>query len=266
MGTLLSLTPDQKQFFDENGYLVVEGLYPPQEITTMREQMNTLLRHPESARPGVKFSCEPEEEREAHPLDPDNPHRVWMVFDLPLAGDYWFRQFTDPRVVAIVSDLLGPNINFHNGKARIKPPGTAAHLIWHQDWPYERHTEPDLVAALTYLDDVDENAAGTRVVPGTHRQGEWPHDDQNAIAPALVEAFVKQSGKPPVTLRARAGTVLFIHVQAIHAASPNQTNRNRSVIINEYKTMETLDRWGNKCALAELPLMRGGRPFFVTQA
>jgi hypothetical protein len=119
MGTLLSLTPDQKQFFDENGYLIVEGLYPPDEITTMREQMNTLLRHPESARPGVKFSCEPEEEREAHPLDPDNPHRVWMVFDLPLAGDYWFRQFTDPRVVAIVSDLLGPNINFHNGKARI---------------------------------------------------------------------------------------------------------------------------------------------------
>jgi ectoine hydroxylase-related dioxygenase (phytanoyl-CoA dioxygenase family) len=265
MGELLALTPEQKHFFDENGYLIVEGLHSPDEIAEMREEMNKLLRHPEAARPGVRFSYEPEEEREKHPIDPDNPHRVWMVFDLPLAGDFWFRQFCDERVVDIVCDLLGPNVNFHNGKARIKPPGTKAHLIWHQDWPYERHTAPDLLAALTYLDDVDENAAGTRVVPGTHKQGEWPHDEKNAIDPALVEEFVKQSGKPPVTLRAKAGTVLFIHVQVVHAASPNTTARNRSVIINEYKTMETLDRWGNKCAFAELPLRRNGKAFFTME-
>ena len=48
-------------------------------------------------------------------------------------------------------DLLGPNIDFHNGKVRNKPPGFVCTQSWHQDWPYERHTKPELAAAITYL-------------------------------------------------------------------------------------------------------------------
>jgi hypothetical protein len=29
--------------------------------------------------------------------------------------------------------------------------------------------------------------------------------------------------------------------------------------------METLDRWGNKCAFAELPLRRNGKAFFTME-
>lgn len=255
------LTREQKRFFYDNGYLVLPRLYSADETDQMRQQMHDLLRHPEAARPGVRFSYEDKTTEAQCPLDPNNPHRIWMVFDLPLAGDFWFRQLCEPRVVDAMCDLLGSNLNFHNGKARIKPPGTAAHLIWHQDWPYEKHSTPDLAAALIYLDDVDENAAGTRVLPASHKQGEWPHDDHFAIDPTLVEDYTRRTGKPPVALRAEAGTVLFLHVLTVHAAAPNTSGRNRSIIINEYKTAEALDRWGNKCAFAELPLRRNGKPF-----
>ena len=52
----------------------------------------------------------------------------------------------------------------------------------------------------------------------------------------------------------RAGSVAIIHVLVVHRATANATDRNRSAIINEYKTTETLDRWGNRCAFAHLPL------------
>ena len=41
-----------------------------------------------------------------------------------------------------------------------------------------------------------------------------------------------------------------VATQVVHRATPNTTDRNRSAIINEYKTMEALDSWGNKCAFA----------------
>ena len=66
-------------------------------------------------------------------------------------------------------------------------------------------------------------------------------------------------GTPGVPLCARAGSVAFIHVLVVHRAGRNATDRNRSAIINEYKTHEALDRWGNPCAFADLPLRRNRR-------
>lgn len=252
---LLALTAEQRRFFDANGYLVVEDLYSQDEVTELRDAMTALLREPHAARPRVQFSLEEEPPGPGVPVDPDNPHRVWMVFDLPLAGDLWFRQACDPRIVDIMVDLLGPNINFHNGKARIKPPGYVTHQDWHQDWPYERHTSPDLAAAILYLDDTDVGAAATEVIPGSHLRGEWPTDDSGVLIP---KELVTQ---PPVALKARAGSVAFIHVLVVHRATANVTGRNRSAVINEYKTLEALDRWNNRCAFAELPLRRDRQPF-----
>ena len=251
------LTQAQIQFFHENGYVVLEDLLSAEELAEARRQMRALLRDPEGARPGVKFSYEPEEQAEEQTIDLDNPRRVWMLFDTPLAGDWWYDNIRDPRITEAISELLGPNINFHNGKARIKPPGYESHQIWHQDWPYERHTSPDLAAAILYLDDTEVGASATEVIPGSHRQGEWPHGADYAISDADVEAF----GAKPVPVCVRAGSVAVIHVLIVHRATANTSGRNRSAIINEYKTMETRDCWGNKCAFADLPLRRNGRPY-----
>src|SRR5207237_324384 len=140
----------QVGFFQREGYVVLEDLLSADELGVARAQMSALLRDPDRARPRVKFSFEPPEQAATHPVDPANPRRVWMVFDTPLAGDWWYDNIRDHRVVQAISQLLGPNVNFHNGKARIKPPGYGSHQIWHQDWPYERHTSPDLAAAILY--------------------------------------------------------------------------------------------------------------------
>jgi len=248
-----ALTPDQKRFFDENGYLLLEQFYSPEEIAEARRQMALLLRDPEAARPRVRFSYEAPDEARVWPLDPENPRRVWMIMDTPLAGDWWFRQFQEPRLLDVLVDCLGPNLDFHNGKARIKPPGYRSHQVWHQDWPYERHSLPELAAALTYLDDTWEGAATTTVLPGSHLRGEWPHDEKNAIPDEWVDG-------PGVPLCARAGDVAILHVLTVHKAGHNETGQSRSCIINEYKTHEAEDRWGNPCAFADMPLRRGGRP------
>jgi phytanoyl-CoA hydroxylase len=251
------LTEEQVAFFHTNGYLVLKDFWSPEELEEARREMRRLLLFPEEARPGVGYNYEPKDDVEKYWLDPENPHRVWMLFDTPLAGDWWFRNVCDSRITLAMSQLLGKNINFHNGKARIKPPGYGSHQGWHQDFPYEHHDQADLAAALFYLDDTDVGASATEVIPGTHLQGEWRHDENNFVLDEDLERF----GAEPVALAVPAGSVAIIHVLIVHRATPNLTDRNRSAIINEYKTMEARDQWGNRCAFAELPLVRDGKPF-----
>jgi hypothetical protein len=251
---LLALDAAQTAAFARDGYLVLRALYTPDEVAGMRERFNELLRHPEAAHPGLRYTYEGPEGLVTRPVDPNNARGVSLIMDTPLAGDYWFDQIRDPRLVNVIGDLLGPDVNFFNGKARIKPPGYINPQRWHQDWPYERHTAPDLAAAILYLDDTGPGEGATWVVPGSHRQGEWPHDERNRISDAAVD------GLPQVELTARAGDVAVIHVMVVHRAGDNRSAHNRTAVINEYKTAAARPLKYQPLAYNELPLLRHGQP------
>jgi len=223
---LLILASEQKKFFEDNGYLLVKSLYSPSEIAEIREQFHEIITRTENRPKNMSYAFMPP--AEGYSIDPFNPKNV----------------------VGIMVDLLGPNIDFHNGKVRNKPPGFVCTRGWHQDWPYERHTRPDLAAAITYLDDTDFEAGATEVISGSHLKGEWPTYNGFCIADELV------SQKDRVVLSAKAGDVAIIHVLVVYRAGHNYTNTDRNTIINEYKTAEVIEQWNNRCAFAGLPLAR----------
>jgi ectoine hydroxylase-related dioxygenase (phytanoyl-CoA dioxygenase family) len=119
---------------------------------------------------GGDLSCRPKKVSEAimtpdgtFGVDPFNPRNVEGMMDQVLVSQFWFNQFAEPRIVQAMADVLGHDLDFHNGKVRNKPPGYTAYQSWHQDLPYERHSEPGLAAALTYLDPTDFEAGATEV-------------------------------------------------------------------------------------------------------
>ena len=246
------LEPKQKQFFEANGYLHLKGFYNADYMAELRGNFHQLVTQTEVLTKAVVFH------RAAVPdgFRPDdfNPDNVQGMMDQTLAGDYWFNQFTEPGIVGVMVDLLGPELDFHNGKIRNKVPGFTCAQSWHQDWPYVRHSVPELAAVITYLDPTDFEAGATEVIPGSHLQGEWPtNEDGHTVKEGAVE-----DGEARV-LTAEAGDVAIIHVMVVHRAGHNYTERSRNAIINEYKSAAARDQWGNRCAFAGLPLARGGR-------
>lgn len=251
------LTPEQKRSFDENGFLLCRGFFSPEVVAGWREEMAALVRDPQNHHRRDLFTCNPPPP--GAPADPDNLHRVWRIMDLPLLGDTWFRLACDARITGVMADLLGPDINFHNGKAILKPPHfRPKDWGWHQDWPYERHTEPDLAAAIIYLHDMGPNEGATEVLPGSHRDGEWEHVESHGLFSIPDDRI----GPEARAVGVQAGDVLFIHVLVVHRAGINESATSRCGVINEYKTAATRDLWGNRLAFAELPLRRDGRPVF----
>lgn len=251
---MLVATAEQKRSFDEKGYLLCRGFFSPEMVGGWRKEMASLVSDPAGHPRQDLFTCDPAPA--GAPVDPANPQRVWRVMDLPLLGDTWFELVCHPRIVGMMSDLLGPDINFHNGKAILKPPHfRPKDWGWHQDWPYERHTEPELAAAIIYLHDMDAGEGATEVLPGSHRSGEWEHVDVDGLLSIPAERIGPEAMPVPV----RAGDVLFIHVLVVHRAGQNDSAISRCGVINEYKTAATGDLWGNRLAFAEMPLVRQGK-------
>ena len=251
-GAFLQLEPEQKRFFNVNGYLLLRGFYDETQMAEMRRRFRHLVAHTDGLPKAVLVGHM--ESPEGYEPDAFNPNNLQGMMDQPLADDYWIDQSTEPRVVSAMVDLLGPDIDFHNGKIRNKPPGFTNDQGWHQDWPYELHTEPDLAAAITYLDPTDIDAGATEVIPGGHLRGPLPTAEGTS---ALVQEEVPS--ERGIALKAETGDVAIVHVLAVHQAGNNRTKRSRNAIINEYKTAETVDRWNNRCAFAGLPLARNGR-------
>jgi hypothetical protein len=245
------LTQDQKASFDSDGFLHLSSFYDEAAMKEMREQFHDLLANTEGRSAALKYSyLDPVE---GYKIDPYNPKNVRGVMDQTLANDYWFNQFIDSRIIQVFMDLFGPNIDFHNGKVRNNPPGFENDQGWHQDWPYEKHTKPELAAAITYLEKNGVDAGATSVIPGSHLQ-EYPTIEKSHTIPDDAV-----DGDKAITLEAEAGDVVIIHVMVVHTAGHNYTNTSRHKIINEYKTQEAVDLWGNKCAFAGLPLSRNGK-------
>lgn len=246
------LTKDQKSFFDQNGYLHLPGFYDAAQMAEMRDRFHDLIANTDGRPAALRYSYMDPDEK--YGVDPYNPKNVRGIMDQTLANDYWYNQFVDPRIVQVFIDLFGPNIDFHNGKVRNNPPGFVNDQSWHQDWPYERHTRPELAAAITYLEENGEDAGATSVIPGSHLRGEYQTLDSSHTIPdgEIDEAEA-------VVVEAEGGDVVIIHVLVVHTAGHNYTKTSRHKIINEYKTQEAVDLWGNKCAFAGLPLARNGK-------
>jgi ectoine hydroxylase-related dioxygenase (phytanoyl-CoA dioxygenase family) len=245
------LTRDQKAFYAEQGYLILPGLFPRVEIASLRAELFRILSRPwrGSKRLAIGY------EKAAEGIDPENPLGASFVMQSPLLGDRWFKLALDPRLVEPVADLLGPDVNLHDQKIPIKPPGHVSHQRWHQDWAYEEHDRPELAAILLYLDNTAPGAGATHVAPGSHKRGKIPHEREGVLA--IRDELITEAVEQPSM---NAGDALIIHTWLAHRVGDNHSNQTKSLVAHVYKSAAAVDTHGNTRALAELPVMRGGKP------
>jgi len=245
------LSPDQRRFYDDHGYLILRGLFPMEEVADLRRELFALLSKPwtGSKRVGISY------EKQAEGKDPENPLGAQFVMQSPILGERWFRLTLDWRLIEPIVDLLGPDVNLHDQKIPMKPPGHVSKQRWHQDWAYEEHDRPELAAVLLYLDATAPGAGATKLAPGSHKRGPLPHsrNDIKAIPDELITEKIEQPSMNP-------GDAIIIHTWLAHSVGDNHTNQTKSMVAHVYKTARAIDTHGNTRAMGELPVARGGRP------
>lgn len=218
------LTPAHKRHFEGNGYVVVKGLFSPEEVTHYREHYMALRKH--GTYPGDMAGVD------THSNDPLK--RYPRMIHMHRWDDISFQWMIDKRLNECLTGLLGREPYAVQTMMYFKPGGARGQAL-HQDNFYLRAQPGTCMAAWMALDDCDEANGCLQVVPGSH---EWPllcttkADTSVSFTDVTVPIPEGQEVSPIIM---EAGDVLFFNGAVVHGSFPNVTkDRFRRALIAHY--------------------------------
>jgi ectoine hydroxylase-related dioxygenase (phytanoyl-CoA dioxygenase family) len=231
------LSPEQVQFYQEQGYLIVPQLFSQPEVDFFKQHYEAMrLRET----PTQNKSANDTAYQEADPLL--TYPRLMQPHRRDEASLQWL---IDARLNQCMTALLGEEPFAVQTMFYFKPAGARGQAL-HQDQYYLRVQPGTCMAAWMAVDDCDEENGCLRVVPGSHT---WP-------LLCTVEADTNQSftdvtvplpdGMDAVPAIMTAGDVLFFNGQIVHGSLPNiSQNRFRRALIGHYLVgeAEQVNRW-----------------------
>ncbi|MEZ5667725.1 MAG: phytanoyl-CoA dioxygenase family protein [Alphaproteobacteria bacterium] len=231
----------QWQFWEDNGYLIVEGVLPPERTAAVRAALD------------ARFDAEGEA---AGAEGSDNPG-VRRLCNLFSKGEAFERLGTEPIALEMAQRTIGDDIrwqamNFHDPLPGDERP--------HQPIHADRSFFPGClgyVNVIWAIDAMTDANGGTRLVPGSHKRP-WPLDLADPRAPVEGE----------IVVACPAGSAIFVHGDTWHGGRANRSTSRRRAIhmglacpntapqyhIAEAITAATRQRLGPLCRLIPAPL------------
>jgi ectoine hydroxylase-related dioxygenase (phytanoyl-CoA dioxygenase family) len=221
------LSPADVQRYREQGYLVVPGLLDPATLERARAELARILEGARAVTTHTdRYDLEPGHRPDAPRVRRVKmPHRFYPVFtDL----------MRHPRMLAVVNDLLGPDVRLHGSKINLKSARYGSPVEWHQDWAFYPHTNDDLLAVGVMLDDCGSDNGPLLVVPGSHRGPTFDHHAEGFFCGAIDPAAIRDEIARAVPLTGEAGAMSFHHVRLVHGSAQNVSSEPRALLLYEF--------------------------------
>ncbi|GAA4091840.1 phytanoyl-CoA dioxygenase family protein [Nonomuraea soli] len=213
--------------FHQRGYLVLPGLLSAHEVAGIRDEFMRL--HADGPIPG-HFSPTVGAEGEAYDVLREYPR----VMHPHQVNELTMRYLLDPRIAAVLRELLGEEPIAAQSMFYFKPPGARGQAL-HQDNFYLRAEPGTCIAAWIAIDRVDRENGGLEVVPGTHAMDLFCPENADQDVSFTREYVPPPPGLERVPVDMEAGDVLFFNGSLVHGSEPNSTvDRFRRSLIFHY--------------------------------
>jgi ectoine hydroxylase-related dioxygenase (phytanoyl-CoA dioxygenase family) len=145
---------------------------------------------------------------------------------------------TNPDILDLVQDLIGPNFVCWGTHFFCKMPGDPKSVPWHQDasyWPFDISRT---VTAWLAIDDVDVENGCMEVIPGTHRMGALKWENTKSAAVLHQEIVDAEQYGERVPFELKAGEMSLHADMLAHGSPPNLSNRRRGGLTMRYTPVE----------------------------
>jgi ectoine hydroxylase-related dioxygenase (phytanoyl-CoA dioxygenase family) len=229
------LSPEQINFYHQNGYVVPDLTLPGETIMAIKADHDRLLiRHPE-----FTDYC-----------------GALLIEDLA-----FLNYARNPNILDLIEQLIGSNIALWNASLFAKPAKVGSKTPWHQDgqyWPIEPLATCTVWIAL---DDATIENGCLRFLPGSHqnRKLESHHHNDGAGLSLPLELDPQHINEADaVSLELKAGQLSLHDVYLKHASDPNRSaNPRRGMTLRFMPTTSVYRRDLNKSPVD------GSRPVFL---
>ncbi|HEY3059663.1 MAG TPA: phytanoyl-CoA dioxygenase family protein [Chloroflexota bacterium] len=249
---------EQRAFYENQGYLVFPELLDSAELSTLRAALAEVLKEAEGlTESNDKFSVTPTD---------DGGWSVRRIFN-PISHHQAFHDLVfNPKILDVVENLIGPNIQLHHTKLNLKPPSNReARFEWHQDYPFFPHTNFDLLAVMIYFDDSTEENGCLTIVPGSHKLGPQYHlfAKDGAFSSQLADKSVVEDPTAWLKVPVPAGGMELHHCNMLHSSTANRGTRPRSAMVIQYRAADNVAVGGSYTQAGHGLLVRGENPYSV---
>ncbi|SFP42925.1 phytanoyl-CoA dioxygenase family protein [Tranquillimonas alkanivorans] len=220
------LTAEQKRFYGDNGYLMVENAVTPEQLGELRRIAYEFIDRSRA----VSESDDVFDLDSGHSAETPRLTRIKLPHK---QHPFFWKVLQDSPMPRVLNDLLGPDTLLQTSKLNTKAPGGGAAVEWHQDWAFYPHTNDDMLAFGLMLEDVDEENGPLMVVPGTHKGPLLSHHHDGRFCGAIDPDDPLFEKDRIVTLTGKAGSMTVHHARTLHGSAPNMSDRNRLILFYE---------------------------------
>lgn len=247
---------EQKVQYEEQGYLVFPEMLSADELAGLRSALAEVLREAEGLTESTsKFSVTQGE---------DGRYYVRRIFDPIKHHQAFYDLVFNPKIVDVVENLIGPNIQLHHTKLNLKPPtAREARFEWHQDFPFFPHGNYDLLAVMVMLDDSTEENGCLTIIPGSHKWGPRNHlfAKDGAFSSQLEDKSVLEDSTRWLKVPVPAGGIELHHCNMLHSSLANRSGKPRSAMVIQYRAADNVQIGGHTGHFGWGLQIRGENPY-----
>ncbi|OAB26778.1 phytanoyl-CoA dioxygenase [Paenibacillus macquariensis subsp. defensor] len=209
---LKSLTNDQKEQFEREGYVIIKALFSTLDLSIIEETFEEISHQ------RIPGHFEPMFDQDSY----DPLKRYPRVMHPHKFNDIARKYMLHQPVLDVLEDLYGEEALAAQSMFYYKPPGSRGQAL-HQDNFYLKVEPGNCIAAWTAVDAANEENGGLLVVPKTNQY--------DIVCPDIAderESFTSHYVKPPkdqiaVPVIMDKGDVLFFNGNMVHGSYRNKT-------------------------------------------
>jgi phytanoyl-CoA hydroxylase len=234
-----SLTDEQIDFYDREGYLVLPCLVNEEDLAGVRRAMQQKVDMIADAlwADGLIDDIH---------ADASFEQRLALLFaglsdeEFLKYGRSWrdrlpgyYDLMSNPKIVDAVEGLIGPEI-FANPVYNVRPkvPKVAAGAVpWHQDksyWP-DANANPVITVWIPLVDATEMNGC-LHIIPRTHKKRVIEHHAETYSGTGYTEVardYVERKRRDVISLPLEAGGAILFNDRLVHSSTPNRSDHVR---------------------------------------
>jgi len=234
------LSAREIEAFERDGFIMLENALEPDVLKTLRREFHAWVEesrtyaenYGETIDKRPRFSVQP-----GHCAEAPGLRRISSPNEI---SDSYLNAMRTSIAVDAVCELFGPNLRFNNAKVNSKLPGAGTEVKFHQDFPFELHSNDNLMSVLYFLDEVTLENGPLEVVAGSHKGPLYDLRQDGvftgAVDPSIAE-WAQANSQPCI---GPAGSACLMHTRLLHGSAPNRSDQPRTLFICAYNAEDAV--------------------------
>ena len=158
-----------RENFYRDGFVMMRNVISSKELNQLRQELDLWTEESKSFTDSFGRTIDGRARFDVEPATHSKINPALRRVSSPIEISERYLSFTrDNIALDLTAYIFGPNIKLVNTKINLKLPGSGTDVKYHQDFPFEPHSNDDLMTTLYFLDDVTLENGPLEVVPGSH--------------------------------------------------------------------------------------------------